>query len=121
MGACEAGCGALTDPDWSRHCGDRWRAHVLETTGRDICDLLGASPRRPRDWVAMMRRAGARDMAGVMRAVHGDPIPYRRAMRGDLVTMGWAIGICRGELAEFFGGVTMPMNRVDAAWSLARG
>ncbi len=69
----------------------------------------------------MMRRVGARDMAGVLSTVHGAPIPYRQAMRGDLVKLGWAIGICRGDIAEFFGGVTMQMNRVDAAWSLARG
>lgn len=66
----------------------------------------------------MMRRLGARDLSGVISAVHGDPIEPRCANRGDVVRRGWAIGICRGELAEFYGGVTIPMRDVEAAWSV---
>lgn len=109
----------MTVPAWEVHCGDRWRAHVLAAEGFDICDIVGPSPRRPRDWAAMMRRLGARDMAGVLSAVHGRPIPFRQAMRGDIVQRGWAIGICRGDQAEFFGGDFMPMRDVNAAWRLA--
>lgn len=108
----------MSDPDWANHCGDRWRAHVLAMTGRDICDVVGPSPRRPRDWVAMMRRLGVRDMAGVISAVHGSPIPLRRARRGDIVQRGWAIGICRGDKAEFYGGAATPMSAVEAVWLL---
>lgn len=57
-------------------------------------------------------------MAGVISAVHGPPIVYRRAMRGDIVRRGWAIGICRGDRAEFFGGIFTPMREVDGVWSL---
>nr|WP_238941060.1 hypothetical protein [Sphingomonas beigongshangi] len=85
-------------------------------TGQDICDVVGPSPRRPRDWVALMRRQGVRDMAGVISAVHGPPCPPRAARRGDIVRCGWAIGICRGELAEFYGGDMVPMRRVEQAW-----
>lgn len=66
----------------------------------------------------MMRRLGVRDMAGVISAVHGAPIPYRCAMRGDIVRRGWAIGICRGEKAEFIGREMVPMAEVDSAWRL---
>jgi len=105
-------------PDWDHHCGDFWRAHVLEFSGLDICDVVGPSPRRAGDWVAMMRRLGARDMKGVISAVHGQPVPYRCAMRGDIVQRGWAIGVCRGEQAEFYGGQFMPMKNVDSAWRI---
>lgn len=108
----------MVDPDWSLHCGDLWRAHVRATTGLDICDVVGPSPRRPRDWVAMMRRLGVRDMAGVISAVHGMPIPVRQARRGDIVQIGWAIGVCRGELAEFYGGQMVPLGRCERAWAL---
>lgn len=105
-------------PDWTEHCGDRWRAHVLVTTGFDICNIVGPSPRRARDWAAMMRRLGVQTMAGVISAVHGSAIPYRQAMRGDIVQRGWAIGICRGDRAEFFGGEFVPMRDIDGAWTL---
>lgn len=110
--------GPVSDPAWADHCGDRWRAHVFAATAVDICDILGPSPRRSRDWAALMRRIGARNMAGVITAVHGPAIPYRQAMRGDVVRRGWAIGICRGDKAEFFGGEFVPMREVDGAWRL---
>ena len=107
-----------SDPDWRDHCGDRWRRHVLQQSGLDICSVVGPSPRRPRDWVAMMRRLGVRDMAGVISAVHGPSIPIRQARRGDIVQRGWAIGICRGEIAEFYGEVMILMRGVDRAWRI---
>jgi hypothetical protein len=110
----------VSDPDWSEHCGDRWRAEVLAAGGSDICDVVGPSPRRPRDWVAMMRRLGVRDLSGVVSAVHGRPIDPRLARRGDLVRSGWALGICRGEVAEFFN-AARPMAEVDEAWPLQAG
>lgn len=108
----------MSDPGWADHCGDRWREHVLANVGIDICDIVGRSPRQIRDWAALMRRVGAHDMAGVIGAVHGAAIPYRQAMRGDVVQRGWAIGICRGDKAEFFGGEFVPMCEVDGAWRL---
>lgn len=118
MGQGPADAAAMSDPAWQSHCGDRWRAHVMAATGRDICDIVGPSPRRPRDWAAMMRRLAVRDMAGVISAVHGATIPFRQAMRGDIVRRGWAIGICRGDQAEFFGGDMVPMRDVDGVWAL---
>lgn len=104
------------DPDWDRHCGDLWREAVLEATGRDICAIVGPSPRRPREWVATMRRLKVRSLHDVVTAVHGPEIDLRLARRGDVVRRGWALGVCRGELAEFFGGVAVPIGEVDAAW-----
>ncbi len=66
----------------------------------------------------MMRRLGARDMAGVIAAVHGPAIDTRLARRGDIVQIGWAIGVCRGELEEFYGGVMVPAKRTERAWQL---
>lgn len=105
-----------SDPDWSLHCGDLWRDAVLSATGRDICDIVGASPRRPRDWAAMMRRLNARSLHDVVCAVHGFAFLPRIARRGDIVRKGWAMGVCRGEHCEFFGGVMVPLGDVDAAW-----
>lgn len=109
----------MSEPGWAAHCGDLWRAHVLAATGRDICDVVGASPRGSREWAAMMRRLGVRSMSGVVGAVHGAPISPRAARRNDVVRRGWALGICRGELAEFFGGAMLPMSQVEEAWPVA--
>lgn len=110
----------MTEPGWIEHCGDRWRAHVMTAAGRDVCDIVGPSPRSTRDWAATMRRLGVRSLAGVVAAVHGPAIPYRQARRGDVVVRGGAVGICRGDRAEFWGGETVPMRDVDAAFRLQR-
>lgn len=111
----------MTDPDWGRHCGDLWRDHVLDQTGCDVSDVVGAMPRRPREFAAMMHRLGVRDLGGVVTAAMGPPIARRQAMRGDIVRQGWALGICRGPLAEFFGGAMAPMIHIDQVWSVAHG
>lgn len=66
----------------------------------------------------MMRRLGVRDMAGVVSAVHGESVPTRLARRGDIVRRGWALGVCRGSHAEFYGGEVLPMRDVDEAWRM---
>lgn len=65
-----------------------------------------------------MRRLKVHGMRGVIGKVHGKPLPYRQARRGDIVRRGWAIGICRGDRAEFFGGEMTAMRDVDEAWRL---
>lgn len=111
----------MIDPGWDRHCGDLWRDHVLRVSGIDVCNVIGPMPRRPREFAAMMRRLGVRDLSGVVTAVMGAAIPRRQAMRGDIVRCGWALGICRGPIAEFFGGEMAPMIHVDQVWSVPRG
>ena len=108
----------MSDPDWGRHCGDLWRDHVMTATGRDVSNIVGPMPRRPREFAAMMHRLHVRDLGGVVSAAMGDSIGRRQAMRGDIVRHGWALGICRGDLAEFFGGDVLPMKVVDQAWPL---
>lgn len=106
------------NPDWSNHCGDVWRSHVMTRAGRDICDLVGSSPRSAREWASMIRRIGGRTMSDVISFVHGDPKPVALARRGDIVRSGWAIGVCRGEDAEFYGGDLVPMSQVEEAWNV---
>lgn len=109
-----------SNPDWSLHCGDLWRDAVLSASGHDICDIVGPSPRRAAEWVAMMRRLGARTLRDVICAVHGQPVPLRAARRGDIVRSGWAIGICRGETSEFYGGLIAPLFDADEAWPVSQ-
>ena len=111
----------VTDPGWNNHCGDLWRDHVLATTGRDICDIVGPSPRRAGDWAAVMRRVGASSMSAVVSAVHGVSVQPRQAGRGYLVRRGWALGVCRGSHAEFYGGACISMSDVDEAWPIELG
>lgn len=122
MGESEAGrrivSASTADVAWIWHCGDLWRAHVMELTGADICDVVGPSPRSARAWVATMRRLSVRGLSGVVSAVHGPSVPSRRAMRGDLVRRGWALGICRGDRAVFLGGDVVAMKEIDEAWRL---
>jgi hypothetical protein len=59
-------------------------------------------------------------MHDVVCAVHGAAVPIRSARRGDLVRSGWAMGICRGEACEFYGGVMAPLADADAAWPVTR-
>lgn len=63
----------------------------------------------------MMRRLGVRSLGGVVTAVHGAPVPVAQARRGDIVRRGWALGVHRGEVAEFLGG-TVPVAQVEEAW-----
>ena len=111
----------MSEPGWAHHCGDLWRGHVLAANGRDICDIIGPMPRRPAEWAGMMRRLGVRSMSGVVSTVHGPPSSPLMARRGDIVRCGWALGICRGEDAEFYGGVMMPLAAVVEAWRIEAG
>ncbi len=63
-----------------------------------------------------MRRLGARSLHDVVCRVHGFAFEPRVARRGDIVRAGWAMGVCRGEHCEFFGGVMVPLADVDVAW-----
>lgn len=91
----------------------------MEATGRDIWAELGGCPRSWREAADLYRRAGVRTLEGVVTKALGEPVNPRQAVRGDVVLLGGALGICRGENAEFFGGMR-PMGEVDAAWPLSR-
>ncbi|WP_404714363.1 DUF6950 family protein [Sphingomonas sp. MMS24-J13] len=97
-----------------------WGRHAA-AAGVDVAASLGPSPRGWRDAAEAMRRLGVRSLSEAVRIVHGAPLgSIRMARRGDLVRKGWALGICRGELAEFYGGVMAPMQQVDEAWAIER-
>ena len=89
-------------------------------TGRDIWAELGGCPRSWRDAANLYEKMGVRCLAEAVAKVLGPPVDPKQARRGDIVMRGWALGICRGDLAEFCD-VTLPMSQVDKAWRLKRG
>lgn len=58
---------------------------------------------------------GVRNLADAVSKVLGPPIDPKLAMRGDIVMVDGALGICRGEKAEFLDN-WQPMKRVAKAW-----
>jgi hypothetical protein len=105
------------DPDIrSRHCGDlAVEAIQAKQPGRDVWAELGG---RPKDWqetAELYRRNKCTTLAGVMTVLLGAPISPRQARRGDVVMARGSLGICRGEVAEFFD-ATISMREVEEAW-----
>ena len=110
---------AIGAAGWDHHCGDVWRQAVQVAEGRDICDVVGPSPRSRREWRVMMARNNARSLHDLVCLLHGDALPVRMARRGDLVMFGrGALGVCRGELVEFYGGALVPLAACACAWHL---
>lgn len=96
----------MTDPNWDDHCVKR----AFAAAGVDL-DW-------PRSWggvAALYRRLGVRTLEQAVTHFLGEPVPARRARRGDVVLVDGALGICRGEVAECFG-ATVPMRRAAKAW-----
>jgi hypothetical protein len=60
-------------------------------------------------------RLGVRCLADAVTKVVGPPIDPKQARRGDIVMKGSALGICRGDLAEF-ANLMLPMREVEKAW-----
>jgi hypothetical protein len=83
--------------------------------GRDIWAELGGCPRSWREAADLYRRHGCRTLAEVVSKVLGPPIDPKRAMRGDVVMVRGALGICRGELADCMGAM-VPMGEAEMAW-----
>ncbi|TZG23962.1 DUF6950 family protein [Sphingomonas montanisoli] len=109
----------MTTPEWHRHCADRAADHVLDASGIDVWKILGAPP--PRSWreaADLYRRHGVRSLGELVSRALGAPVSPLLARRGDVVRRGWALGICEGELATFFGGEVSPISEIDEAWQL---
>lgn len=85
--------------------------------GRDIWAELGGCPRSWREAKELYERLGVRTLPDAVTKVLGEPIPRKRAMRGDVVMVRGALGICRGHLAECMG-ATVSMKEVEKAWSV---
>jgi hypothetical protein len=100
------------EPSWHHHC-----AHhaALAVPGRDIWQELGGCPHSPREAAALYRRLGVRVLREAVGKVLGPEIDTAFAMRGDIVMAQNALGICRGDLAEFMDRM-MPMKQMECAW-----
>jgi hypothetical protein len=110
-----------SEVDWrTRHCGELAFDAIAAARDCDAAELWAQVGGCPRDWrqaAAVYRRLGVRTLAGFMTACLGEPIPTRRAMRGDVVMVRGSLGVCRGDLAECLG-ATVPMREAELAWSV---
>jgi hypothetical protein len=102
-------------PEWNQHCSDLAARNIKAIAHRDVWAELGGCPRSWEDAAALYRRLGVRTLYGAVTAVLGPSIDPKQAMRGDIVMVDNALGICRGERAEFLDGMH-PMGRATAAW-----
>jgi hypothetical protein len=91
---------------------------VKAASGRDVWAELGGCPRSWREAAALYRRLDVRTLAEAVTKVLGEPIPTRRAMRGDIVMVNGALGVCAGEVAVCMG-ATLPMRYAQIAWRKA--
>jgi hypothetical protein len=103
--------------EWCWHCADHAAEHVLKATGRDIWAELGGSPKGWREAADLFRRLGVASFKDAISKTLGEPVRPSLARRGDLVMVDNALGICRGELAEFLDHM-QPMRRAECAWRL---
>lgn len=109
----------MRDPDWDYHCAEFAAAHVKEITGRDIWERFGGCPRNAREAAAVLHNLRVRTLKGAVTKLLGRWIDPKLAMRGDIVMVDNALGICRGDLAEFIDRM-QPMSRAERAWKVRR-
>lgn len=108
---------AQRDPDWDYHCTDHAVDHIRRTTGRDIWLELGGAPRSAREAAGILKKLRVRTLKNAVAKVLGKPVPVARAMRGDIVMVDNALGICRGDLIECLDRM-QPIGRGECAWRL---
>lgn len=102
----------MIEPDWDCHCAE---PAVEAVKGRDVWAELGGCPRSWKEAAALYRRMGVRNLAEAVTKVLGEPIDPRQAMRGDVVMVDGALGICRGEWVECLDRM-QPMSRAQKVW-----
>lgn len=107
----------MRDPDWDWHCAEFAAAHVKAVTGRDIWAEVGGCPRSPKEAAALYRRLHTRTLKRTVSKLLGKSVDPKLAMRGDIVMVDNALGICRGELVEFVDRM-QPIGRAERAWRL---
>lgn len=100
----------MADPDWSLHCAEF-------AIPKDMWAKLGGCPRSWRDAAELYRRLGVTNLKDAATAVFGEPVSVRQAMRGDIVMVDGALGICRGEWVECLDRM-QPLARGQCAWHL---
>jgi hypothetical protein len=105
------------EPSWNDHCAECAAEHVRQSTGRDVWSELGCAgpPRGWREAADLYRRHGVSSLADLVTVVLGPSTDRRLAMRGDIVMVDGALGICRGELVEFIDRI-LPLSRASRAW-----
>ncbi len=108
------------EPQWDWHCADHAVQHIKETTGRDIWKELGGSPKSTKRAIAIYRKLKARTLKTATSKVLGKPKKTAFAMRGDIVMVNNALGICRGEWVECLDAMHF-IGKCDCAWSVKRG
>lgn len=103
-------------PDWrTRHCAELAVEAIYEASGRDVWAELGGCPRSWREAADLYRLLGVRTLRDAVGKVLGPPVAPKLARRGDIVMTNNCLGVCRGEIAEFLGGM-LPMRLVETAW-----
>jgi hypothetical protein len=107
----------MADPDWDGHCAEPAVARLKEATGRDLWGELGGCPRSWREAAAFYRKLGVRNLKGAVTKVLGKPQSPLRAMRGDIVLIGGALGVVRGDLVECLDGMK-PIGAAECAWPI---
>jgi hypothetical protein len=67
----------------------------------------------------MLKRLHVRSYKNAISKVLGKPVDPKLAMRGDLVMVDSALGICRGDLVECMDRM-QPIGRAACAWRLTK-
>lgn len=97
-------------PEWDCHCAEFADAKA----GLGLKEKLGGWPRNWREAADLYRRFGVTNMGDLLSCFRREVSPLH-AMRGDVVMVDGAFGVCRGELAEFMDRM-QPMKRATRAW-----
>jgi hypothetical protein len=97
-------------PEWSRHCADFANEKAL----LEIEAAIGPMPRDWREAAALYRRLNVRCLGDLVSLLLVE-VPPLQARRGDIVMVDGALGVCRGELAEFMDRM-QPLARATRAW-----
>jgi hypothetical protein len=106
-------------PEWSGHCAEPAVEQLKQATGRDLWAELGC-PRSWREAADFYRKLGVTNLNDAVTKVLGKPINPKCAMRGDIVMVDGALGICRGEWVECIDRM-QPLARASYAWRVTRG
>lgn len=109
----------MTDPTWNFHCADFAAARYKEVTGKSLWRVLGRHPKSPAEAAALYRKHGVRTMKELVSKVMGEAVDPKLAMRGDIMMVDNALGICRGEVIECMDRM-QPIHRAECAWRFDR-
>ena len=108
----------MIEPTWECHCVDRAAEHYHAVTGTSLWAKSGVkAPRNAKQTAAVFRVLGVRTLKAALSKVLGKPVRPAFAMRGDLVMVDNAVGICRGEWVEMIDRM-QPISRAECAWRI---